>query len=115
MKIARALEIIRALSDGVDPCTGEMFAEESPYQRAETVRALFVAKNALESAEARERRKKVLPERAGKPWDEEEDGALIKRFDEGTSMKKLATEHKRTVWAIESRLAKLGKISRLAE
>jgi hypothetical protein len=115
MKIARALEIIRALSDGVDPYTGEVFAGDSPYQRAEIVRALFVAVNALESAQERERRKKVLPERAGEPWDEEEDGALIKRFEEGTSVKNIAGEHKRTVGAIESRLAKLNKIGRLAE
>jgi len=115
METSRALEIIRALSDGVDPYTGEVFGEDSPYQKADTVRALFVAVNALERAEALARRRKAVPERAGLPWDDEEDALLTKGFEKGASVKDLAAQHKRTLGAIKSRLSKLGKISRPAE
>ncbi|MDQ7826172.1 MAG: hypothetical protein RDV48_25440 [Candidatus Eremiobacteraeota bacterium] len=52
-----------------------------------------------------------MPERAGKPWDEEETEMLLRRYDEGLSFVELAREHKRTRGAIESQLARLGKIS----
>jgi len=40
MELDRAKEIIKALADGVDPYTGERFPADSPYQQADTVRAL---------------------------------------------------------------------------
>jgi hypothetical protein len=43
-----ALRILHALANGTDPLTGEIFAADSPYQRAETVRALYAAIHALE-------------------------------------------------------------------
>lgn len=43
MEVVKALEIIRALADGIDPYTGEVYSANSPYQNAETVRALFTA------------------------------------------------------------------------
>ncbi len=110
MEVSKALEIVRALADGTDPYTGEVYPAESPYQNAETVRALFTAIDALERAERRRKRKRELPERAGEPWDDEEDSVLIKRFEEDVGVKEIAVEHKRTEGAIRSRLEKLGKI-----
>ena len=48
MNQTQALEVVRALANGVDPDTGEVFSAESPYHRPPTVRALFVAGPALE-------------------------------------------------------------------
>jgi hypothetical protein len=112
MEVSKALGIVRALADGTDPYTGEVYPAESPYQNAETVRALFTAIDAVEEADRRRKRKRSLPERAGKPWDDEEDSVLIKRFEEDVSVKKIAVEHRRTEGAIRSRLEKLGKITR---
>ncbi len=112
MEIGRALEIVRALADGTDPYTGEVYPADSPYQNAETVRALFTAIDMLEKAERRRKRKRELPERAGEPWDDEEDSVLIKKFEEDVGVKEIAVEHKRTEWAIRSRLEKLGKVPR---
>lgn len=81
MKTMRALEIIRALADGVDPYTGEVFPAGSIYQNAETARALYAAIEALEAAQRREMRKKSLPRRAGQPWDDKESSLLIKRYE----------------------------------
>lgn len=110
MKELKALEIVRALADGIDPHTGEVFPADSPYQNAQTVRALFTAIAALEAAAKRKERKRNLPERAGSPWDDEESKLLIKRFDDGATINEIAREHKRTTGAIKSQLVKLDKI-----
>jgi len=113
MEISKALEIIRALADGVDPYTGEVYPANSPYQNPETVRALFTAINALERAQKRQKRKRALPDRAGDSWDDGENSLLIKEFEEGIPINEIASEHKRTEGAIRARLEKLGKIPRL--
>jgi uncharacterized coiled-coil protein SlyX len=43
VELDRAKEIIQSLADGVDPYTGERFPTDGPYQRSDTVSALFVA------------------------------------------------------------------------
>jgi hypothetical protein len=48
MDTDKSLEIIRALANGVDPQTGEEYAVDSPYQHPQTIRALFMAIQALE-------------------------------------------------------------------
>jgi hypothetical protein len=111
MEINKALEIIKVLSEGVDPYTGEVFPPDSPYQHPDIVRALFKAVSALEYLREKNKRQKTLPEHAGKPWSAEEDNLLINRFDKGISIKELSKVHKRTEGAIKSRLVKLGKIS----
>ena len=32
MKLEKAISIIKALSDGIDPFTGEQYPQDSPYQ-----------------------------------------------------------------------------------
>ena len=110
MEITKTLEIIKALSQGVDPHTGEIYPPDSPYLHPETVRALFEAINLLEMLLERRDKMKSLPENAGNPWDTEEDNLLIEEFDKGMPAKELARYHKRTEGAIKSRLLKLGKI-----
>jgi hypothetical protein len=105
-----ALKIIQTLSDGVDPVTGEVFPADSPYQNAQTVRALFTAIDALEAVIKRNNKRKNLPEWAGKRWDKTESDLLVQQFDEGVTIGELAKGHKRTQGAIESQLTKLGKI-----
>lgn len=110
MEVSRAVEIVSILADGIDPYTGEPLGEGSPYQHADTVRALFLALGALERAERAARRRKELPANAGKPWTEGEEGSLAVGFDAGRTVKQLALEHQRTEGAITSRLVRLGKI-----
>ena len=111
MEITKTLEIVKALSQGVDPHTGEIYPADSPYQHPNTIRALFQAINALEKMHERSKRQKSLPENAGKAWSTEEDNLLIEQFDKGMPVKELSRDHKRTEGAIKSRLLKLGKIS----
>ena len=109
MDTSRALEIIRALGDGVHPFTGEAFPMGSAYQHPEVVRALFKAVYALQVLRQRERRQAGVPENAGRAWGEEEDAQLLAGVDAGMTSAELAERHKRTSAAIQARLLKLGK------
>lgn len=116
METEKTIAVLRALADGIDPGTGEKFSAGSAYQHPDTVRALFSAIRMLESPAphppkpAAAASGKSVPENAGRPWSEEEDVRLGKTYDSGKSIEELAAIHKRSKWAIESRLARLGKI-----
>ncbi len=122
METQKTLQILRTLADGIDPATGEQFAAGSAYQHPDTVRALFSAIRMLESPASAASRPapakqagatttgKSAPENSGRPWSEEEDARLGSTYDSGKSIDELAGIHKRSKWAIEARLARLGKI-----
>ena len=42
MENSKALRIIKILADGVDPTTGEVFDQNSPYQNPDVIRALLL-------------------------------------------------------------------------
>jgi hypothetical protein len=124
METARSIEILKSLADGIDPATGKPFAADSTYQHPDTVRALFFAIRALEQRAPQalsqqtpgpgkprpDKSGRPAPEKAGQPWSEEEDARLGQAYDSGQSIEELAQTHKRSKWAIEARLARLGKI-----
>ena len=110
MKTLEALEVIEVLADGVNPFTGEVFAEDSPYQNPKVIRALHKAIELLRKTAQKEKRRRNLPERVGIPWDDGESELLVKRFNAGMDISRIAKEHKRTTGAIRSQLSKLGKI-----
>ena len=110
MDTEKSLAIIRALSNGLDPNTGDEYPADSPYQRAETVRALFMAMQALERNKMANDRLRNLPGNAGNAWESAEDQRLITGYDAGKSITEIAVEHQRTELAISKRLIKLGRI-----
>ena len=120
MEKAAALKILQQLADGTDPHTGKAFGADSPYQHPDTVRALFVALRALDAPAAAPAAGKQraaaesAPTNSGKPWSDDEDKALAAGFDAGKQILELATAHQRSRFAIEVRLAKLGKIEQPA-
>lgn len=111
MKQSEALSIVRSLANGVDPASGEGFSGESPYQRADIVRALFAAADALERSERYSRRRGDLPSKAGQPWSEDEDRKLLASFDAGRGLQELAATHERTQTGIRARLVKYGRLA----
>jgi len=108
----RALSIVTALANGVNPQTGEAFPGDSPYQSAEIVRALFVAIRAMQG-KTTNRRRPDAPANAGKPWSEAEDDELLQAFDEGTEIAAIAQAHARTPMGIQARLEKHGRLTPL--
>lgn len=111
MNAAEALAVVRSLANGVDPESGEVFPPESPYQRPQTVRALYVAASALEQLERTERRKAQLPQKTGEPWTEDEDRKLLAAFDAGRALQELGAAHERTPAAVRARLVKYGRLA----
>ena len=111
MNQTEALSVVRSLANGVDPESGEVFAADSVYQRAHTVRALYAAAEALEKSERFERRKQQLPPKTGEPWLEDEDRRLLAAFDAGGALAELAAAHQRTQTGIRARLVKYGRLA----
>jgi hypothetical protein len=106
-----AKEIIRSLADGRDPATGAQFPPDSPYQQAETVRALHMALEAMQGGQPRQERP-VDPNRPqiGKNWTREEEDRLVTAFKARKPIPEIATAHGRTTGGITARLVKLGLI-----
>lgn len=105
----KALEIIRLLADGVDPATGEVFPDDSPYHQPDVIRALHRAAGALQNTARNERKRARLPTNQGKPWTPEADKLLVREFDAGRPLEELASKFERTVGSIQARLYKLGR------
>jgi hypothetical protein len=113
MNAVEAKTTLETLARGIDPATGEIFAEQSPFNNPQVIRALFFAAKELErlnqSAPAA-RAERERPTNAGRSWPPEEDAALLRDFDAGMSAKDLAVKHGRTKGAIDSRLVRLGRV-----
>jgi hypothetical protein len=69
VEIEGALRVLRALSNGVDPETGEVFPSETLYQQGETVRALLLAVDAVEKMQRRQNRKTQKLEKYRKHYE----------------------------------------------
>jgi hypothetical protein len=108
MEEQRALNIVTALANGVNPQTGEVFPGDSPYQSAEIVRALFVAIRAMQARPPR--RRSEAPANAGKPWTDTEDAELLQEFDGGMEVAAIAQAHARTAMGIQARLERHGRL-----
>ena len=104
------LEIIKLLSNGINPLTGEKFDDEHICQNKKITRALLVSLKSLENEIEKIERRKNLPENAGNSWTSEEDVKLIIEFDKGCSIQELSYVFERTKGSITSRLKKHGKL-----
>jgi hypothetical protein len=111
MDDSKALSILSALANGVNPLTGEVFGPGSPYQQAEIVRALYVAVDRFKPDKPKARPRTDLPSNVGKPWSDDEDRRLLAEFDRGKRPGELAREFGRTLAGIEARLEKHGRLS----
>jgi hypothetical protein len=111
MENSEALRVVQTLAEGRDPATGETCTSDSIFQRAQTIRALARAAEALHAEVRREERKRRLPANVGKPWAPSEDAQLCAEFDRGLGTWHISKIHARTKGAITARLEKLGKLT----
>lgn len=109
MDIERAKELLTALSDGVNPLTGEVLPEDDICNQVEIVRALNTVLRYIDGCPMKAT--KALPENAGKPWTNEDEEVLGRMFEEGCSRKEICNYFKRSSGAIAARLVKMGKIN----
>jgi hypothetical protein len=110
MQLDAALPIVRALADGINPVTGELYPDHSPYAEPRALRALYSAVDLMQKEIERERRRERLPANFGKSWTVEEDGVLASEYDSGLALAEISRRHQRTQSSIRLRLEKLGKI-----
>lgn len=90
--------------DGVDPITGVPLPPDHPAHRADFLRVVCAAIDALGAAAAGGRAN------AGRPWSPSEDGLLTQAHQAGMTIGELSRAHERTPGAITARLVKLGLI-----
>ena len=111
MEIDRAQEIVKRLANGINPTTDEIFADDSPYNSPEVVRALFTVlyhiKQPSKSSAAESR-----PTNAGRPWTEGLKREVAELFSQGRSIAELAQHFGRSKGAISSELVRQGIIVR---
>jgi len=112
-RIKETLAIIEALAEGVNPVTGEIFPDQSPYNEPTIIRALFTAGQLLRQQLSQSGSLKPLPAKAGRPWDADEDRDLSEEFKANLAIGAMAEKHQRTMGAIQSRLVRLGLVEPL--
>lgn len=111
MDLQAARKIIDLLALGIHPVTGEVMPEDSPYNAVPVIRALLVVSRALDAhAAPAAKARREPPPNAGKPWAAEDDARLQEAFEAGIDAEEVARELGRTLFAVESRLVKLGKL-----
>ena len=121
MELARSVEIVHALSQGVDPFTGEALPPQSPYEQPEVIRALHTLLGHV-ATPARRRKltpeqkqaanlDKGLPRNAGLPWTDDARDTLAELFREDAGIGALATRFERSNGSIIAELKRQGLIS----
>ena len=120
MEIDKAKEIISLLAYGVDPTTGEVLPQDSPYNHPSVIRALFSVLSSVgtpkkkigQSMEEKQTQNVASgrPRNAGLPWTEELKEKVAVMFKSGTSIDGLAEYFERTSGAILSQLMHQGLI-----
>lgn len=119
MDIYQATDVLKALASGIDPNSGELFPQQSPYNNPETIRALFCAINFIGSAKKPKKSleekqadnlNRGLPKNAGLPWTDDMRNALAKGYANALPIEQLATEFERSRGAIIAELERQGLI-----
>ena len=112
MNEKRAIQILKALVQGTDPASGEEFVGNRVLQQVDVLRALLAGVVALEAQAARASRRALLPANVGNPWTPEEERALVTAFQAGDALNGIAEKFGRTLRSIESRLERLGLLTK---
>ncbi len=96
---------LRQWTAGVDPASGEPLPLVHALRHTEVHATLVAALGYLDAVPAAAR-----PRNAGRPWSPDDDAQLVRRFESGASIARLAGELERTRGSISARLVKLGKL-----
>jgi len=119
VEIGEAKQIVTALANGIDPTTGEVLPQESPYNDPSVIRALFTVigslKTVKKSKQTGEQKQQVnvdsgKPKNAGLPWTKELKAEVAEKYLAGSNYDELAEYFERTRGAVISELTKQGLI-----
>ncbi len=104
MNQEKIVSIIDALANGIDPITGEVLPDNSPYNHPEVIRALFhtikllpKAKKPKKTIEQKQQEniEKGQPKNYGLPWLDDDVISVIEQFNSGTAIDIIANEQAR--------------------
>ncbi len=111
MDLAAAKATLKFLVEGVDPVTGHAIPKPMVLHHAVVIRALLYALAVLEADELRSRRRARLPRNTGRPWRQADDAQVLKAFQGGEPLDRIAAAHQRSLASVESRLERLGALA----
>jgi hypothetical protein len=120
MEIEKAKEVVSSLANGIDPITGEVFDDQSPYNHPTVIRALYTVLNHVKIPKKQTRLlteekhaqniAEGKPRNAGLAWTEELKQEVAELFKQGKTTYELAQHFERTEAAIISELTHQGII-----
>jgi len=105
MKVEEAKKIVISLAKGVNPITGEVFSNDSPYNDPIIIQSLLTVANNV-----RFPKKQGKPKNAGLFWTEELKQEAAQLFKQGKSISELSKYFERTEGSICSELRHQGLI-----
>lgn len=120
MELQEAKTLVNSLAEGVDPLTGEVLPDDSPYNQPRIIRALYTL--LMQGSEKTRAAKKTSaekqqanldagrPRNAGLPWADEARQELAARFNGGTPLDELEQHLERTRGAILAELVRQGLV-----
>lgn len=103
-------KIIHLLANGIDPVTGEVLPDTSPYNQPQVIRALFAALETDSTKKSKPKADRNLPAKHGKPWEQEERDYTATSYKAGIPLKEIAAHLQRTTGSIRSELIRQGLI-----
>ncbi len=104
-----ARQMVRLLAQGINPVTGEMLPDESPYNTPSVIRALFSVLDITDDVRT-DKPPRDRPEMHGKPWTAEDRERLAAAYLTGESENSLAEVFRRTRGGIRAELIRQGLI-----
>jgi len=111
MQHNEAKAILVSLIEGRNPDSGERLPTECVVHRSDVIRALLFGVGAIDSTDARAKRRSQLPKNVGRDWTTKEEEQLRSEFAAKEPLKSIAERHGRTLRAIEARLERMGLIT----
>lgn len=111
MQHTEAKTILKSLIQGRNPDSGEKLPSDCVVHRSDVIRALLFGLGAIETADARLKRRAQLPKNVGQDWTTKEVERLHSEFAAKEPLAVIADRHGRTLRAIEARLQKMGLIT----
>jgi len=111
MQHTEARSILVSLIEGRNPGSGEPLASDCVVHRSDVIRALLVGVGAIDTADARVKRRAQLPQNVGTDWTTQEEEQLRSEFAAKEPLGEIAARHGRTLRAIEARLERMGLIT----
>lgn len=106
-QINEVREVLRSLALGKHPDTGEFLPHSEVLNDPKTMRALFLAVEALRDLAFPPDKRRVRPACAGQPLTPDEDKKLTEEFAQRLSLDSIAATHQRYDSSIPARLVHL--------